>query len=642
MPAKNIWKEMCLLGAISVAFFCTTLSAGQSATKLKVIYAGAPVYKEPKISEPFTTLPLDTIVEAEVKAGEFWKVTVSYKGAKTPGYVHGALVTEVREGEDKTAGASVTPQPQLYAEIKAEFEKNKEMIKQKDLAQTVDNLRPLIARAFRLENPQQQKQVVCDIYLWIGHALAMQGDAAAAIKEYRNMFEVDELAAKTAMEYASEPHTFQLISIAEKLYNRTFGGYILWIDTAPKDAVLKIDGKEIGRSPVIHKTFNPRVTLEIEKEGFKPRKETISLVEEETKLTYPLESFGRTVRVSSSPPGAAVFLDGRDTGKVTDCELPFVQYGPRTLTVKKQYYADWEDSFTVSEGSEPLAKSVFLTVKDYAPGRSWGGPDQKLYISPKALTLDKAGNFYVADESNIKLRKFNPEGLYQRTWGNQGQYFKPLKYPSGIAIDGQGNVYVTDARGAFVFKFDKNGRPVQKWGKQGVKENELNFPQGIAVDRNGDILVADSRNNRIVKYSSDGAVKKRSVTQGPGQGQLTLPTGVAVTRNNDIIVVDQSRIQKFTSDGVFVSEFGKPGSGEGEIRRPVGVCLDSEDYIYAADGANNRVLKFAPDGRFIGQFGGSGNGQLTGLAGVAVNDKGSVFVVEKGNNRIQEFRIPSK
>ena len=648
MSANNGLKKK-FSWAIGVGFILCVLSAAGAATILKVTnIRGADIYKEAMVSQPFTTLPLNFILRADAKSGEFWKVTVNLNGVWTAGYVHEFMVTEVSESEAEGAAApvrSVKTQEELAAEIQVKLVEAKEMITQrKDLAKAVDNLMLLIAKVFGLEDLQKQKQLACDIYLWIGHASAKQDDDAAAIREYRNMFEVDYRTAKNAAENITDSNTFRLINTAEKQYNGVFDGYTLQIETDPKEAVIKIDGEVKGRSPDVYTIQVPRVTLEIEKEGYKPIKEILALIETKTTWSRTLECLGRTVRVSSNPPGASIFLDGRDSGKVTDFEIPFVPYGPHTLKMKKEYYADYEESFTVSEGNDPLSKSALLTVKDYAPVRSWGGPEKKLYISPKALALDKSGNFYVADESSITLRKFNPDGLLQSSWGNYGQQFKPLKIPSGIAIDNKGNFYVTDKQSCNIKKFDKNGQFMKEWGKRGFKEGELNRPLGIAVDRNNDVLVVDAGNSRVVKYSSEGDLKKTWGKPGYGQGQFSLPTAVAVSRNNEVIVIDQGRIQKFTTDGVFIDSFGKLGSNEGEIGRPFGVCLDGDDYIYVADTGNNRVLKFAPDGRFICQWGGSGSGagQLATPIGLAVNEKGSVFVLESNNGRIQEFRMPSK
>jgi DNA-binding beta-propeller fold protein YncE len=622
--------------------------AGMS-TKLRVTHIpGAPLYKTPALGQPIMILPLNTPLDAEVKQSEFWKVTIDKNGVKTTGYIHEFLVEEVGESElqeDTAPIGSIKTQAQLAAEIELKIEENKSLIlQQSDLPQAIDSLRSLIPKIFSLEDPQKQKQIACDIYLWTGHAFSKLDDDSQAIKEFSSMFEVDFLSAKRATKYIADSNVSQLIGTAEKQYNGTFVGYTFQVDTEPKEAVLKIDGQVVGRSPDVFTTNKPKVTLEIEKEGYKSEKFVVFLKDAKNLKSYVLQSLGKTIRIGSEPPGAAVFLDGRDTGKVTECELVHVLYGSHRLTIKKDGYAEWEEEVTISDGSGAYSKTAMLTAKAYSPTSAWGTPESKTFILPRALVLDKAGNFYVADESPFKVRKYDPDRRTQISWGGGGKSPKSLKLASGIAIDGDGACYVTDARSSSVSKFDKNGQLVRKWGDLGPKERLLSRPLGVAVDGNNDIYVVDSGNSRVVKYSSVGVLKKTWGKPGSEPGQFYLPTGVAVNSRNEVIVVEAGRIQKFTSEGVFIEAFGKLGSADGELNRCLGVSCDKDNNIYVADGGNHRVKKFSPDGRFIGSFGGRGTGigQMTGPIAMAINGKGSVFVLERDNGRIQEFRPPGK
>ena len=630
------------------ALLVAALAFAGMATKLRVTHIpGAPVYKAPVLGQPIATLPLNTILEAEVKQGEFWKVSVELKGIKTTGYVHEFLVEVVAEGDVQGGGPAgpVKTQAELAAEIEVKIEDYKKLVlQQAELAMTVENLRALLPKVFSLEDPQKQKQVACDIYLWTGCALARQDEDTGAIKEFKSMFEVDYLTAKTTTKYMADPGITQLVDIAEKQYNGTFVGYSLHIDTEPKEALLKIDGKVVGRSPDVIPLEKARVTLEIEKEGYKPEKFVISLKDAKTVKSYVLQSLGRTVRVVSDPPGAAVFLDGQDTGRTTDCELPYLSYGPHKILLKRDLYADWEEEFTVPEGIGSISRAAALTVKTYSPGYAWGTPDGKTFVVTMALAIDKSGSFYVVDDGPFKVRKYGPNRLADISWGGEGKSFRSLKSPSGIAVDAEGACYVTDARAGTVSKFDKTGKFVRKWGDQGAKTTMLVQPFGIAVDANSDVYVVDAGNSRIVKYSSAGVQKKTWGKAGPEAGQFHLPTGVAVNSRGEIIVVDSSRVQKFTAEGVLVAAFGKLGSAEGDFKRAFGVCCDKDDNIFVADAGNNRVQKFTADGRFIGSFGGTGTGagQMMAPIGVAVNAKGSVFVLEKDNSRIQAFEPPAK
>jgi sugar lactone lactonase YvrE len=641
-------------GAEAILFLCLLfLLSGQNvsaaAIKLRVMVDNANIKATPEIGSPtLANVPLDSQLEAEAKQGEWYKVSLMREGVQITGYIHELLVKEVAEGEAQQAlspAGMVKTQAELAAEIELQLENDKNLIRQeKELDRAVDELRPLIAKAFSIDDRQKQKQVACETYLWLGLAYAKQGDNYSALKEFRNMFEVDYSFAKEMTRNMYDPQVSGFIDQAEKQYRGLLVEYTLDITTEPKEAVIKVNSKEIGLSPEVYRTAMPKFTLEIEKEGYKPVKEDIFLTQASEKKDYRLESIGRTFALSSEPKEARVFLDGEDTGKLTDCGLPYVHYGGHTIKVAKENYADWEETIQVLEGSGPIVISVKLTPKKYVFFQKWGGPESRFFKLPQGIACDKEGNFYVVDESDIKVKKFDSRGNFQSAWGDAGRESKILKNPTGIAIDSEGNAYVTDAKAACVVKFGKTGKFVVKWGRDGTKPDELSGPSGIAVDKNGDIYVADSGNNRIVKYSPQGAVKKSWGKQGAGPGDFVLPAAVAVNQKNEIIVVDRARMQKFSPEGQFIAAWGKAGSADGEMKGVMGVCADLDNYIYAADTGNNRILKFDSNGKFIGQWGtpGTADGQLAYPCGVGVNDKGSVLVIERDNNRLQEFRVPAK
>lgn len=644
---KRVRAEAIL--ALCLLFLLAGQNAKAAAIKVRVVVDNANVKATPGIgSQTLANVPLDTVLHAEAKQGEWYKVTLMREGAQITGYIHELLVKETAEGEAQpglSPAGLVKSQAEIAAQLELKIEAGKNLIRQeKELEGAIDDLRPLIAKAFSIDDRQKQKQIACETYLLLGHAYAKQGDNYGALKEFRNMFEVDYVFAKEITRNIYDPLVSSFIEQAEKQYRGLLVEYTLDITTEPKEAVIKINGKEIGLSPEIYRTAMPKFTLEIEKEGFRPIKQEIFLTQATEKKDYILVSIGRTLTVSSEPKEAKVFLDGEHTGKFTDCELPYVPYGGHTIRIAKENYADWEENIQVLQGPGPISLSAILTPKNYVFFQKWGGPQSKFFKLPRGIAFDREGNFYVVDDSDIKAKQFDSRGNYQSNWGDTGRESRILKEPAGIAIDSQGYAYITDSRGACVVKFGKTGKFVTKWGKVGTKPDDLSSPSGIAVDQSGDIYVADSGNNRIVKYSPQGAVKKTWGKQGSGPGEFIIPSAVAVNQKNEIIVVDKAHLQKFSPEGEFIAAWGKAGSGEGEMRGPMGVCADPQNYIYVADSGNNRILKFDPNGKFITQWGtaGTADGQMMFPFGIAVNDKGSVFVIERDNNRLQEFRVPSK
>ena len=59
------------------------------------------------------------------------------------------------------------------------------------------------------------------------------------------------------------------------------------------------------------------------------------------------------------------------------------------------------------------------------------------------------------------------------------------------------------------------------------------------------------------------------------------------------------RVQRFSADGEFVATYGSSGTDDGELRRPSGVAVDERGYMYIADWGNERVQVLDPDGRFL-------------------------------------------
>jgi DNA-binding beta-propeller fold protein YncE len=646
-------KKMILSqGAFLVLFFLLIsclFSLAAARIKLRITVDKASIKATPEIGgQTLASLPLQTILEAESKQGEWYKVYTTREGVQITGFIHEMLVEEVAEGEPTQAASPaglMKTQAEIAAEIDLKLEENKNLIRQeREVDRALDELRPLLAKAFSLDDRQRQKQKACEIYLWLGLGYAKRGDNYGALKEFRNMFEVDYGFAKESTRNIYDPAVSNFIDQAEKQYRGLLVEYSLQISTEPKEATIKVDGKEIGQSPEVFRTTIPKFTLEIEKKGFRTIREEIFLSQASTQKEYTLESIGRTIALSSNPSGAKVYLDKEDTGFVTPCELPYVGYGGHIIKIEKAHYAPWEENVQVLEGKALLTFDVVLAVKDYVPARKWGSPEGNFFKLPQGITFDKEGNFYIVDQSDIKAKKFDPEGRFQSTWGETGREFRVLKEPTGIAMDSQGYVYITDAKNACVMKFTKNGKFATRWGKEGSKPEQFLNPAGIAIDQNDNVYVADAGNNRIVKCSAQGTVKKTWGKRGIGEGEFVSPAAVAVNKKNEIIVADRSHIQKFTAEGEFILAWGKAGTAEGELSRPLGLAVDSDDYIYVADAGNHRILKFDPTGRFIAQWGTQGlaEGQMAAPAGIAVSSRGVVFIVEMDNNRLQAFQAASQ
>jgi CRISPR/Cas system-associated exonuclease Cas4 (RecB family) len=650
----SLMKRLKLLLKIFVFWLCalsfSLFSQEVASVKVKVIVDSATVKVTPEIDgETLARIPLNTVLDSQEKQGEWYKVTFEKEGLQISGFIHEMLVKvmtekELAAEEERSPTEAIKTQLEVIHEIQSRLTESRQLIRQENnYEKAIASLTPLIAKAFRVEDHQEQREMAAEIFLWIGMAYEGQGNHFQALQEFRNMFEVNHAYAKEITRNILDPKIMGLIEQAEKEFLGLITEYTLRISSEPNQAQTIVDGKPVGLTPTLYSSGSPKVSVEIKKEGYRTVKEEIFLTQVNTDRAYFLERLGRNLEVKSRPQGARVLLNGEDTGKLTDCVLSYVPFGLHKLKIIKENYAEWEDSVDIQEGEKPLSIDAILTGRNYAPFRKWGAANSGMFQNPTGLALDTEGFLYVVDDSDEKVKRVNADGKIIRNWASGGKDFKNLKSAWGITVDSQGYVYVTDVKKHSVMKFNNQGQFIKKWGKEGKEAAEFQSPLGIAADSNNDIYVVDSLNHCIKKFSNLGVLKKTWGKRGSLDGELLFPVAVSVSAENEVFVLDRIRLQKFSSEGDFLAAWGAPGSNDGEFDKPMGVYIDADGYVYVADSGNNRVQKFGGNGRFISQWGkaGSAEGQFNYPVSIVVDSQGNVYVAERDNNRIQVFKVLS-
>jgi uncharacterized protein (TIGR03437 family) len=302
---------------------------------------------------------------------------------------------------------------------------------------------------------------------------------------------------------------------------------------------------------------------------------------------------------------------------------------------------------------------------------------------PFGVAVDSVGNLYIADSSNNRIRKVS-NGVITTIAGNGTQGFSgdngsatsaQLYFPDGVAVDSAGNVYIADSSNNRIRKVS-NGviTTIAGNGTQGFSGDngsatsaQLSFPDGVAVDSSGDLYIADSYNSRIRKVSAGliTTVAGNGITgiygdNGPAtSAELSLPQGVAVDSRGNLYIADwgSNRIREVvngeitTVAGNYVTSGFSGDNGpatSAELSRSTGVAVDSAGNIYIADSGNNRIRKVsngvirvistvAGNGAagFSGDNGPAASAELNGPTGVAVDSVGNVYVADSPNNRIR-------
>jgi DNA-binding beta-propeller fold protein YncE len=642
MKQKKLRKGTFLTSVFTLFLLLVALEAAQ--LKVKVILDNASIKATRSIGgRTLVRVPLNTILDAESRQGSWYKVT--YQG--NSGWIYNTNVEEVAGdvGAGRAPGMPVATQAEIVAEIGLKMNDCTKMISQeKKYDDAIASLEPLIAKAFTVTDHRKQLELATEIFYWKGVAYASKDDSLSALREFRNMYEVDYSYARTIVRLNPDPRIVTLTDQADKEFRGLITEYSLEISTTPKEAQIKINGQEIGESPEIYRTTSPKISLEIVKEGYETIRESFFITHTPYKKEYTLERAGRDVEVTSSPVGARVFLDGADTNKVTNCVLSYVSFGKHTLKIVKDNYSEWEGEIEIQIGEGAWPLSVTLTAVNYQYVHKWGGSMSQIFKNAAGVAVDSQNNVFIASEGARKVQKITSDWKFDNSWGDGGREFKVLKAPGGIAVDNQDNVYVTDTKNHCVFKFNKDGKYITKWGAMGTQRYMFNIPLGIATDSQGNVYVVDSGNSRVKKYNSKGEFMQMWGRRGASDGDFVYPKTVAVSQKNEVYVLDRIRVQKFTSEGSFIAKWGKTGSTEDAFQSPMGIYVDKDNFVYIADSGNNRIQKYDENGNIVASWGSTGTeqGQMMNPISITVDARGYVYVVERDNSRVQLFGVAEK
>jgi uncharacterized protein (TIGR03437 family) len=252
---------------------------------------------------------------------------------------------------------------------------------------------------------------------------------------------------------------------------------------------------------------------------------------------------------------------------------------------------------------------------------------------PQGVAVDTAGNLYIADTLNNRVRQVSPGGVIATvagtgvagSSGDGGPAGNAqLNRPQGLAVDTAGNLYIADVNNSLIRRVAPDGTihvvagtGISSYAGDGGPATAafLNGPEGVAVDSAGNLYIADTGNNRVRLVSPNGVISTIAGTGAAGHSgdggpaviaQIASPGSVAVDAAGNLYIGDSStRIRKVSPDGTIVTITGAatPGySGDGglatgaQINGPSGMVFDPGGDLYVADTGNSSIRMLQPTG----------------------------------------------
>ena len=291
------------------------------------------------------------------------------------------------------------------------------------------------------------------------------------------------------------------------------------------------------------------------------------------------------------------------------------------------YIADTGNNYLHSSSSS----NSFLTLAGTGVRQDSTGnrpPLSTPLANPIGVTTDFAGNIYVSDTDNNRVRRLSPAGVFSIVAGNGNGSFSGddgpaaaagLDRPTYLVFDTANNLYVADTANhrirrispaGTISTFAGNGNPRFAGDNGSATAASLNAPYGLLIDRAGNLLIADTRNSRIRRVTPDGRI---TTFAGGGtrvdlaadgfpatEASLVGPVGLTADALGNILFSDSdaNRVRRISTQGVLstVAGNGQPGySGDGDFSTrasfssPQGLAFNLAGDLLIADAFNNRI-----------------------------------------------------
>jgi sugar lactone lactonase YvrE len=245
----------------------------------------------------------------------------------------------------------------------------------------------------------------------------------------------------------------------------------------------------------------------------------------------------------------------------------------------------------------------------------------------------------------------------------------------GVAVDPEGNLYISHRSKNRMRKVGKDGiiTTIAGNGTAGFSGDNgpalkasFNFPAGLCLDQLGNLYVADRNNHRIRRIDKSGIVTTVAGVGVPDMGgdggpavkaYLNYPSDLVCDGKGNLFISDRSnnRIRRVDSHGMistvvgmglpeFGGDFG-PATGA-FLKYPFGIDLDQKGNLYIADRGNNRIRKVDPQGIittvagdgthfFGGDYGPATRASLAYPTDVAADGRGNLYIADRNNNRVR-------
>ena len=208
------------------------------------------------------------------------------------------------------------------------------------------------------------------------------------------------------------------------------------------------------------------------------------------------------------------------------------------------------------------------------------------YPSLPSVAFDLKGDFWVitCNDERVGVKLSIGGRLLQTIRYTPGVAFS---FPSSMSVSQEGLIYVCHCADHCVAVYNEKGKFLFTFGSKGSGPGRFDGPLDIAFGSDGLMYVSDNGNRRVCVWSEVGTFKRAFQTKD-------VPSHIAATSDNHLLITSYSSniVMVYTLEGELVHEFGSEGSHPGRFNGPKGICVDDNGVVYVVDKGNKRVQVF--------------------------------------------------
>ena len=208
---------------------------------------------------------------------------------------------------------------------------------------------------------------------------------------------------------------------------------------------------------------------------------------------------------------------------------------------------------------------------------------------PLQVQFTPSGDLVALDGKLRKLARLSPSGAFSGYVEVTGDNPVRPMIPRSFRIGGDGDFYLLDVANARVIAFSSAGALKRQISLPGGKGSYAD----LAVDARGAVFVLESIAKRVYVAGRDD--EAFTPLTGAMENEFNFPTSMAIDDLGRLFLVDEygGGIVILAADGSFQGRQSRMGWDSGSLRYPAGLCVDAGGTMFVADRGNNRIQVFA-------------------------------------------------